>query len=101
MFTEWNAEIKAKIKDVCKGSLNINGSKIAANITRDLENKLDTYKKELTSLMVKRMLKTSDTIDDYLRILENPHETLKEYGDYIDNYNKIFADMKNLEAQKN
>ena len=40
LFTEWNSEIKAKIKDVCKGCLNINGSKIANHITRDLDGKL-------------------------------------------------------------
>ena len=40
LFTEWNTEIKAKIKDVCKGCLNINGSKIANHITRDLDGKL-------------------------------------------------------------
>ena len=45
LFSEWNAEIKAKIKDVCKGSLNINGSKIANHITRDVDAKLETYKK--------------------------------------------------------
>lgn len=36
LFTGWNAEIKAKIKDIPKGCLNINGSKVANHITRDL-----------------------------------------------------------------
>lgn len=101
LFTEWNSEIKAKIKDVCKGCLNINGSKIANHITRDLDGKLETYKKELSSLMVKKMFKTTETIEDYIRILQKDHETLKEYGDFIDGYNKIMADSKKLESEKN
>ena len=47
------------------------------------------------------MSKTNDLIDDYIRSLTAPHETVKEYGDYIDNYNKIAVDLKNLETQKN
>ena len=57
LFTEWNSDIKAKIKDISKGCLNINGSKISTNLTRDLDSKLDVYKKELSLLMVKKMRK--------------------------------------------
>ena len=80
--------------------MNINGSKISTNLTRDLDSKLDVYKKELSLLMVKKMRKCTETIEDYLKILENPNETLKEYGDYIENFNKINGDNKNLENQK-
>lgn len=69
LFTEWNADIKAKIKDVPKGCLNINGSKIANHITRDLDNKLDVYKRELRELMVKKMKNTHEKTNQYLRIL--------------------------------
>lgn len=96
LFTEWNAEIKSKIKDVPKGCLNINGSKIANHITRDLESKLETYKNQLTLLMKNKMQRTSENIDSYIKILTNPHETVKEYGDYIENYNKILNDLKSL-----
>ena len=60
LFTEWNSDIKAKIKDISKGCLNINGSKVANHITRDLENKLDVYKSKLSELMVKKMQNTTD-----------------------------------------
>lgn len=33
--------------------------------------------------MVNKMGKTSENIDNYIKILTNPHETVKEYGDYI------------------
>lgn len=33
LFNEWNGDIKAKIKDIAKGTLNINGSKIATKLT--------------------------------------------------------------------
>lgn len=36
LFTGWNTEIKAKIKDIPKGCLNINGSKVANHISRIL-----------------------------------------------------------------
>ena len=32
-FTEWNSFIKARIKDIAKGCLNINGIKIANKLT--------------------------------------------------------------------
>ena len=51
--------------------------------------------------MVKKMFKTTQTIEDYIRILQKDHETLKEYGDFIDGFNKIMADSKKLQAQKN
>ena len=35
-FTEWNVLIKAKIKDIAKGCLNINGIKIANKLTSEL-----------------------------------------------------------------
>lgn len=42
------------------------------------------------------MQRTSENIDSYIKILTNPHETVKEYGDYIENYNKILNDLKSL-----
>jgi len=35
-FTEWNSFIKARIKDIAKGCLNINGIKIANKLTSEL-----------------------------------------------------------------
>lgn len=83
LFTEWNVEIKNKIKDVSKGCLNINGSKIANHLTRDLENKLETYKKELTTLMATKMAQTSKKIDGYIKDLGKDHNGIKDYGDFI------------------
>jgi gas vesicle protein len=100
LFTDWNSDIKARIKDISKGCLNINGSKIATNLTRDLDSKLSVYKEQLSKLMVRKMKKCIETIDDDLKILQNPNETLKEYGDFIENYNRINDDNKNLENQK-
>lgn len=51
--------------------------------------------------MTKKMRKTTETIDDYIRALQNEYEGLKEYGEFIESYNRIMGDMKNLEAQKN
>ena len=58
MFTEWNSDIKNKIKDVAKGCLNINGSKIATKLTHELDSKLEVYKRELSLLMVRKMRET-------------------------------------------
>lgn len=44
LFNDWNSDIKAKIKDIAQGTLNINGSKIATKLTHFLDSKLDTYK---------------------------------------------------------
>jgi glutaredoxin-related protein len=35
-FAEWNSYIKARIKDIAKGCLNINGIKIANKLTSEL-----------------------------------------------------------------
>lgn len=32
MFTDWNNDIKKDIKDIAKGTLNINGSKISGKL---------------------------------------------------------------------
>lgn len=37
----------------------------------------------------------------YKNLLQGEHNNSKQYGDYIENYNKIAADLKNLDAQKN
>jgi len=55
MFTEWNGEIKNKIKDIANGCLNINGGEIATKLTHELDSKLDVYKRELSLLMVRKM----------------------------------------------
>lgn len=36
LFNDWNTQIKNKIKDVAKGTLNINGSKVATKLTQYL-----------------------------------------------------------------
>lgn len=42
------------------------------------------------------MVRTTDVIQNYKKSLLSEHNTSKEYGDYIENYNKIAADLKNL-----
>lgn len=46
--------------------------------------------------MKNKMQKTSEVIDHHIKTLTNPYETVKEYGDYIENYNKIFNELKSL-----
>lgn len=46
--------------------------------------------------MVTKLTNTSDLIASYSRSLANPSEGIKEYGDYIENYNKIVDAMKDL-----
>lgn len=58
LFTQWSSEIRNKIKDIPKGCLNINGIKISAKLVLQLEGKLDVYKSQLSSLMVKKMKTT-------------------------------------------
>lgn len=100
-FTEWITEIKSKIKDISKGCLNINGSKIANNLITMISEKLEIFKKELCTLMVNKMNNTSDLIHNYIKSLANTYEGTREYGEYIDNYNKIVDAMKDLEKEKN
>jgi|JI6StandDraft_1071083.scaffolds.fasta_scaffold632984_1 5'(3')-deoxyribonucleotidase len=99
-FTEWNSFINQKIKDVPKGCLNINGIKIATKLTSELVAKIEVYRKELSSLMVRRMTETKKTIEAFTKSLEPFPELLKDYGDYIDNYNMIMSKNKALENQK-
>ena len=61
-FTEWNNFVTQRVKDVPKGCLNINGNKIASILTSQLVTKIDVYRKELTSLMERRMAETKKTI---------------------------------------
>lgn len=42
------------------------------------------------------MRDTAKIITTYTQILKNQNDSIKEYGDYIENYNKISADLKNL-----
>jgi len=51
--------------------------------------------------MVKKLARAHDIVDDYIKSLTAPFQSVKEYGDYIDNYNKIAGDLKNLESLKN
>jgi hypothetical protein len=51
--------------------------------------------------MVNKMSATSELIHTYLKNLNNPYEGTREYGEYIDNYNKIVDAMKDLEKEKN
>lgn len=99
-FTEWNGFVNQKIKDVPKGCLNINGIKIATKLTSELVAKIEVYRKELSSLMVRRMTETKRTIEAFTKSLEPYPELLKDYGDYIDNYNMIMSKNKALENQK-
>ena len=46
--------------------------------------------------MANKMKATSYIIHSYTQILKNQNDSIKEYGDYIENYNKIAADLKNL-----
>lgn len=69
LFNDWNTEIKNKIKDVAKGTLNINGSKIASKLTQYLESKLDIYKKQLIALMLKKMSDAKQTMQYYIKTL--------------------------------
>lgn len=50
--------------------------------------------------MVRRMKDAKDTIDAYIKSLEPYPQFLKEYGEYIENYNLIMSKNKNLENQK-
>ncbi len=53
-----------------KGCLNINGIKIATKLTSELVAKIDVYRKELSSLMVRRMTETKRTIEMFTKSLE-------------------------------
>lgn len=65
-----------------------------------MENKIDIYKRELLNLMIKKMAKIKDDLDRHIKSLEPYPELLKDYGDYIENYNKIIDQNKNLELRK-
>ena len=101
LFNDWNTEIKNKIKDVARGTLNINGSKVATKLTQYLESKLDIYKKELIRLMLKKMSDTKRAIQQNIKILETSPGFLKEYADYIQSYQNILNENKNWENEKN
>lgn len=46
--------------------------------------------------MVRRLTETKDTIDKFIKSLEPQPELLKEYGEYIENYNMIMSRNKAL-----
>jgi hypothetical protein len=46
--------------------------------------------------MVRRMNETKDTIDRFTKSLEPYPELLKEYGEYIENFNMIMGRNKAL-----
>lgn len=50
--------------------------------------------------MVRRMNETKNTIDRFTKILQPYPELLKEYGQYIENFNMIMSKNKALENQK-
>ena len=50
--------------------------------------------------MVRRMTQTKKTIEAFTKSLEPYPELLKDYGDYIENYNMIMSKNKALENQK-
>jgi hypothetical protein len=53
--------------------------------------------------MVKKMSEAKETIEKFIKILDIPKEQpfmLREYGEYIENFNSILSKNKSLENQK-